>query len=91
MLHCGRIGCLADRREQRFPGFALSTENSHLNQFVGVQATNDLLQYRRREAFLADDGYWVQAVGTGAQFAALRGGKNFHGQAIQVGERILTR
>lgn len=60
----------ADFAEQGLALGALDVINAHLDQFVRLEAAVDLGEDGLAEAFLADAGDGMQAVGAGAQRSA---------------------
>jgi hypothetical protein len=62
--------------------FTLDAVKSDLDQFVGLEATVDLGQDGRCQAFLADGDDGIQVVRGGAEGAALGGGNFYHGGIV---------
>jgi hypothetical protein len=62
VLHCSALERGADFCEQGVAIFTVDAIKSQLDQFVGCEATVDLGQNGRRQAFLADGNDWIQMV-----------------------------
>jgi len=74
---CGaQVG--ADLAEQDLSIPALDTVDAHLDQLVRLEAALDLGENGFAQPFLADAGDGTQAVGAGAQGAALGRGQFKH-------------
>ena len=72
MLNGGGFQAVADCGEQRLALVALDAIDAHLDEFMRLQSAVDLGKDCVAEAFLADAGNRVQAVGACAHGAALQ-------------------
>lgn len=70
MLHGSGLQAGADFGQQRLARFAFGTINTHLDQFVRLEAAVDLGEDGVTQAVLADAGDGVQGMSAGAQDAA---------------------
>ena len=82
MLHLGTVERSTDFTEQDLAIFPFNAVESQLDQFVGLEATVDLGQHGRRQAFLADGDDGFQMVRSGPQGAAPGGGNFDHGRIV---------
>jgi len=80
---------LANGFVDRYAGFAVIAKDAHLDQAVGIQAEIDFLGDGWCQATFADNDDRTQAMGFGAQFAALGGGKFLHRLCVP-GTRLNT-
>ena len=78
VLHGRCIQTLANFGQKGFAQLTLVTVDANLDQFVRLQAGFDLFQHRIGKTVLADADDRVEAVGAGAQGAALVGGQLNH-------------
>jgi hypothetical protein len=81
VLNLGTVSAYGFRRTGQAI-FPFDAVKSQLDQFVGLEATVDLGQHGRRQAFLADGDDGIQMVRGGPQGAALGGGNFYHGGIV---------
>lgn len=82
------VELLADRREVLFAHFAFVVINPNLDEFVAIQASCDLFQYRLGESVLTDRDNRIQCMGARTQGTTLFG-SNIKHLGNQFKERIL--
>lgn len=71
MLHGGRSGLLADRRQHCIAFVAVGAGGADLDQFVGKQVAFDFRNYGVRQAGPSKEDHRNERMGPGSQFAAL--------------------
>jgi len=80
VLHRARIERRADLAVQLFALRPVFAQHADLDQLVTLEGDVDFMQYRRRQAGVADHDDRVQVVGPRAQRAPLDWSENLHRQ-----------
>lgn len=75
MLDSDRTEFVANAAQGIRPGIAVFAGDPYLDQFMGVEAALDFLEYRRSKPAIANQHHGIEGVGASLECTAFAGGQ----------------